>query len=48
MFFLFIILHEGSLVYPPTICMQATPKQLFFINSEDPDEMPHNAAFHRR
>ena len=27
--FLFIILHEGSQSYPLTLCMQATPKQLF-------------------
>ena len=27
--------------------MYLTPKQVFFANSEDPDEMPHSAAFHQ-
>ena len=27
--------------------MQVTPKWVPFTNSEDPDEMKHNAAFHQ-
>ena len=29
-----------------THCTLVTPKLCTFTNSEDPDEMPHNAAFH--
>ena len=30
-----------------TLCIQETPKLVIFANSEDPDEMQHNAAFHQ-
>ena len=32
-----------------TLCIQETPKRVLFsfANSEDPDEMQHNAAFHQ-
>ena len=30
-----------------TLWVQETPKRVLFTNSEDPDEMPHNAAFHQ-
>ena len=30
-----------------TLCTRETPKRKFLQNSEDPDEMPNNAAFHQ-
>ena len=30
-----------------TLFIRETPKQVLFTNSDDPDEMPHNAAFHK-
>ena len=29
-----------------TLCLRETPKKGTFTNSENPDEMSHNAAFH--
>ena len=30
-----------------SLCIQETPKRVFFANSEDLDEIQHNAAFHQ-
>ena len=30
-----------------TLCIQENPKQVLFVNSEDPDKMHHNAAFNQ-
>ena len=30
-----------------TICIQESLKQAHFTNSDNPDEMPHNVAFHQ-
>ena len=29
------------------LCIQVTPKRVLLQNSEDPDEMRHNGAFHQ-
>ena len=30
-----------------TLCIQDTLKRVLFLNSEDPDEMQHDASFHQ-
>ena len=38
--------YNSYLVYFLNFCIRETPKRVHFSNSEDPDEMPHNATFH--
>ena len=38
--------HPGFIVSNLTLCIREIPKTSTFSNSEDPDEMQLNAAFH--
>ena len=38
---------DPSFVHPLCICKSINPLTDTFTNSEDPDEMPHDAAFHQ-
>ena len=41
------MLFDETLLSFLTLCILETPKPVTYANSEDPDEMQHNAAFHQ-